>query len=58
MHRVLRPGGGFALLWNDWDDDDPLMHGLNQIVAAPSGRGGIRGPGGLEGGARSVTALP
>ena len=34
MHRVLRPGGGFALLWNDWDDDDPLMHALNDLVDA------------------------
>ena len=32
MHRVLRPGGGFALLWNDWDDDDPLLHALNDVV--------------------------
>ena len=21
MHRVLRPGGGFALFWNHWDED-------------------------------------
>jgi SAM-dependent methyltransferase len=32
MHRVLRPGGGFALLWNHWDDEDPLMHELNELV--------------------------
>jgi ubiquinone/menaquinone biosynthesis C-methylase UbiE len=32
MHRVLRPGGGFALLWNQWDDDDPLLHGLNALI--------------------------
>ena len=34
MHRVLRPGGGYALLWNDWDDDDPLMHALDELVDA------------------------
>lgn len=34
MYRVLRPGGGFALLWNVWDDDDPLMRALNDIVEA------------------------
>jgi ubiquinone/menaquinone biosynthesis C-methylase UbiE len=34
MHRVLRPGGGFALLWNQWDDDDPLLHELNELVEA------------------------
>ncbi len=32
MHRVLRPGGGFALLWNEWDDDDPLLHELNVLI--------------------------
>jgi len=32
MHRVLRPGGGFALLWNEWDDEDELLHALNEIV--------------------------
>jgi hypothetical protein len=31
---VLRPGGGFALLWNEWDDDDPLLHELNGLVDA------------------------
>jgi SAM-dependent methyltransferase len=34
LHRVLRPGGGFALLWNEWDDDDPLLHELNGLVDA------------------------
>ena len=44
MYRVLRPGGGFALLWNEWDDDDPLMHALNQIVESlrPDGSRGDR----------------
>jgi ubiquinone/menaquinone biosynthesis C-methylase UbiE len=32
MHRVLRPGGGFALLWNHWDDDEPLTHELNELL--------------------------
>jgi ubiquinone/menaquinone biosynthesis C-methylase UbiE len=34
IHRVLRPGGGVALLWNEWDDDNPLLHALNEIVEA------------------------
>src|SRR5207244_2447341 len=25
MHRVLRPRGGFALLWNHFNQDDPLL---------------------------------
>jgi ubiquinone/menaquinone biosynthesis C-methylase UbiE len=32
MHRVLREGGGYALLWNEWDDDAELTCALNEIV--------------------------
>jgi ubiquinone/menaquinone biosynthesis C-methylase UbiE len=32
IHRVLRPGGGCALISNDRDDDDPLVHALNVIL--------------------------
>jgi SAM-dependent methyltransferase len=32
MHRVLRPGGGLALLWNEWDRDDPLLAAIDDIV--------------------------
>ena len=32
MHRVLRPGGGIALLWNEWDDEDAMLHSLNVLV--------------------------
>ena len=32
MHRVLRPGGGYALLWNRWDDDDPLLRELDDLI--------------------------
>jgi SAM-dependent methyltransferase len=34
MHRVLRPGGGFGLLWNEWDDSDPLLRELNELIDA------------------------
>jgi SAM-dependent methyltransferase len=37
MHRVLRPGGGFALLWNRWDEDDELMRALNDAVPRMGG---------------------
>jgi ubiquinone/menaquinone biosynthesis C-methylase UbiE len=33
IHRVLRPGGGCALIWNEWNDEDPLVHSLNEILA-------------------------
>jgi len=32
MHRVLRPGGGFALLWNIWDETDPLLRAVHAIT--------------------------
>ncbi len=32
MHRVLRPGGGFALLWNVWDEHDPLLNALGELT--------------------------
>src|SRR4051794_6832875 len=32
LHRVIRPGGGIAVVWNEWDDDDELMRALNEIV--------------------------
>ena len=32
MHRVLRPRGGVALLWNQWDDDDPLQREIDELL--------------------------
>lgn len=32
IHRVLRPGGGFALLWNADDREDALMAALDAVV--------------------------
>jgi ubiquinone/menaquinone biosynthesis C-methylase UbiE len=32
MHRVLRPGGGYAVLWNGDDHGDPLMKAIDDIV--------------------------
>jgi ubiquinone/menaquinone biosynthesis C-methylase UbiE len=34
MHRVIRPGGGFALLWNTWDERDPLLHAIDELLTA------------------------
>jgi len=34
MHRVLRPGGGFGLLWNRWDDTDPLLAAVDELLQA------------------------
>ena len=44
MHRVLRPGGGCALLWNRWDDDDPLLHELNGLIERLRPEGTHGGP--------------
>jgi SAM-dependent methyltransferase len=32
LHRVIRPGGGFALLWNWWDERDPLQRELGKLI--------------------------
>ena len=32
LHRVISPGGGLALLWNWWDDRDPLQRELGPVV--------------------------
>ncbi len=36
MHRVLRPGGGFGLLWNTWHDDDPVLRADRRAARAGS----------------------
>jgi SAM-dependent methyltransferase len=32
IHRVLRPGGGVALVWNARDERDPLQASLSEII--------------------------
>jgi SAM-dependent methyltransferase len=32
LHRVIGPGGGLALLWNWWDERDPLQRELGGLV--------------------------
>jgi ubiquinone/menaquinone biosynthesis C-methylase UbiE len=40
MHRVLRPGGAVALLWNNRDQDDALQREVTELMAplVPAGR--------------------
>jgi hypothetical protein len=33
MARVTRGGGGFALLWNEWSDDDPTLGPIDALLA-------------------------
>jgi SAM-dependent methyltransferase len=32
LHRVIRHGGGLALLWNWWDERDPLQRELGPVI--------------------------
>jgi len=32
LHRVVRPSGGVALLWNWWDERDPLQRELAELI--------------------------
>lgn len=32
LHRVIAPGGGLVLLWNWWDERDPLQRELGELV--------------------------
>jgi SAM-dependent methyltransferase len=32
IHRVLKPGGGLALIWNARDERDPLQAALSEII--------------------------
>jgi SAM-dependent methyltransferase len=38
IHRVLRPGGNLALVWNMRDLDDPLQRGVEELLAPHRGR--------------------
>ena len=33
LHRVLRPGGGRALVWNSRDREDPLQAAIEELLA-------------------------
>jgi SAM-dependent methyltransferase len=32
LHRVIGPGGGLVLLWNWWDERDPLQRELGELI--------------------------
>jgi ubiquinone/menaquinone biosynthesis C-methylase UbiE len=34
IHRVMRPGGGIALIWNSRDQEAPLQREINELLAS------------------------
>lgn len=38
FHRILRPGGRAALIWNDRDEADAFTHGYGELLRAASDR--------------------
>ena len=42
IHRVLRPGGGLALIWNARDERDPLQAALSEIIDPIAGQTPLR----------------
>jgi SAM-dependent methyltransferase len=32
LHRVIKPGGGLTLLWNWWNERDPLQRELGELI--------------------------
>jgi SAM-dependent methyltransferase len=38
IHRVLRPGGALALVWNMRDLEDPVQRGVEELLAPHRGR--------------------
>jgi SAM-dependent methyltransferase len=34
MHRVIRPDGAFALLWNQFNHNDPLLYAVDELLRA------------------------
>jgi SAM-dependent methyltransferase len=42
LHRVLRPGGGLALLWNSRDHERPVQREISELISpfVPPGRPG------------------
>jgi SAM-dependent methyltransferase len=48
LHRVIRDGGGLVLLWNWWDERDPLQRELGPVIGyaghKPYAEGELPGP--------------
>ena len=44
IHRVLTPGGLFALIWNVRDERTPWVHRITELIRPHEGHGGVKIP--------------
>src|SRR5262249_35002398 len=49
FHRVLKPGGWVALMWNERDESDPFTAAYGAALQAGSGAAAVEGPRGRGG---------
>jgi SAM-dependent methyltransferase len=49
FHRILRPGGHAALMWNERDSSDPFTDAYGKVIRSVPGAASVEGPRGKAG---------
>jgi SAM-dependent methyltransferase len=57
FRRILRPGGGVALMWNERDETDPATADFGRVIRSSSEAAAVEGPRGRAGEALLHTPL-